>query len=97
VKTTWRDGARVREVELRAIAPGRWRVRVDDADDLMTGIMTIFKVTACISREFQSTRNPGSSEPAASFHSSASSNGTLVARAIACVIERPPNSSRREK
>jgi len=32
VKTTWRDGARVREVELRAIAPGRWRVRVDDAE-----------------------------------------------------------------
>ena len=32
MKTTWRDGARVREVELRAIAPGRWRVRVDDAE-----------------------------------------------------------------
>ena len=32
MKTTWRDGARVREVELRAIGPGRWRVRVDDAE-----------------------------------------------------------------
>jgi len=32
VRSLWRDGARVREVELDAVAPGRWRVRVDDAE-----------------------------------------------------------------
>jgi len=31
VKSVWRDGARLREVDLEPIAPGRWRVRVDDA------------------------------------------------------------------
>jgi 3-methylcrotonyl-CoA carboxylase alpha subunit len=31
VKSTWRDGDRMREVELTALAPGRWRARVDDA------------------------------------------------------------------
>jgi len=32
VKSVWRDGARLREVDLEPIAPGRWRVRVDDAE-----------------------------------------------------------------
>jgi len=32
MKTFWRDGARVREVELLAVAPGRWRVCVDQAE-----------------------------------------------------------------
>ena len=32
MRSWWRDGARVREVELSSIAPGRWRVRVDDAE-----------------------------------------------------------------
>ncbi len=32
MKSLWRDGARVREVELARVAPGRWRVRVDDAE-----------------------------------------------------------------
>ena len=31
MKSTWRDGDRMREVELTALAPGRWRARVDDA------------------------------------------------------------------
>jgi len=32
MKSFWRDGARVREVELHPLAPGRWRVRVDAAE-----------------------------------------------------------------
>lgn len=32
MKSYWRDGARVREVELSPIAPGRWRVRVDTSE-----------------------------------------------------------------
>ncbi len=30
MKTFWRDGERVRTVELQRLAPGRWRARVDD-------------------------------------------------------------------
>jgi 3-methylcrotonyl-CoA carboxylase alpha subunit len=32
MKTFWRDGERVREVELHPVAPGRWRVRVDQSE-----------------------------------------------------------------
>jgi biotin carboxyl carrier protein len=32
VRTRWRDGERSREVELTALGPGRWRVRVDEAE-----------------------------------------------------------------
>lgn len=32
MKSFWRDGERVRSVELTRQAPGRWRVRVDDAE-----------------------------------------------------------------
>lgn len=32
MKSFWRDGERVRSVELTRHAPGRWRVRVDDAE-----------------------------------------------------------------
>ena len=32
MKSLWRDGERTREVELTAVSPGRWRVRVDDAE-----------------------------------------------------------------
>jgi 3-methylcrotonyl-CoA carboxylase alpha subunit len=32
MKSFWRDGARVREVELHPLAPGRWRVRVDASE-----------------------------------------------------------------
>jgi biotin carboxyl carrier protein len=32
VKTLWRDGERVREVEATALGGGRWKVRVDDAE-----------------------------------------------------------------
>ena len=32
MKSLWRDGERTREVELTALTPGRWRVRVDDAE-----------------------------------------------------------------
>ena len=32
MKSLWRDGDRTREVELTDLAPGRWRVRVDDAE-----------------------------------------------------------------
>ena len=32
MKSFWRDGERVREVELRALDPGRWRVRVDESE-----------------------------------------------------------------
>jgi biotin carboxyl carrier protein len=32
VRSYWRDGGRVREVELSPIAPGRWRVRVDESE-----------------------------------------------------------------
>jgi biotin carboxyl carrier protein len=32
MKSLWRDGDRVREVELVPIGPGRWRVRVDAAE-----------------------------------------------------------------
>ena len=32
MKTFWRDGERVREVELQPLAAGRWRVRVDAAE-----------------------------------------------------------------
>jgi biotin carboxyl carrier protein len=32
VKTLWRDGDRTREVELRSLGTGRWRVRVDAAE-----------------------------------------------------------------
>ena len=31
MKSSWRDGARIREVELERVGPGRWRVRVDEA------------------------------------------------------------------
>lgn len=31
MKSAWRDGERMREVELTALGPGRWRARVDDA------------------------------------------------------------------
>ena len=31
MKRAWRDGTRVREVELAPLGDGRWRVRVDDA------------------------------------------------------------------
>ena len=32
MKSLWRDGGRVREVELHPLAPGRWRVRVDASE-----------------------------------------------------------------
>ena len=32
MKSFWRDGERVREVELKPLSPGRWRVRVDAAE-----------------------------------------------------------------
>ena len=32
MKSLWRDGERVREVELSPLGPGRWRVRVDEAE-----------------------------------------------------------------
>jgi len=32
MKSFWRDGARVREVELQPAGPGRWRVRVDASE-----------------------------------------------------------------
>ena len=32
MKTLWRDGERVREVEATALGGGRWKVRVDDAE-----------------------------------------------------------------
>ena len=32
MKSLWRDGERVREVELTPLGPGRWRVRVDAAE-----------------------------------------------------------------
>ena len=32
MKSIWRDGDRVREVELKALASGRWRVRVDESE-----------------------------------------------------------------
>jgi 3-methylcrotonyl-CoA carboxylase alpha subunit len=32
MKSFWRDGERVREVELTTVAPGRWRVRVDASE-----------------------------------------------------------------
>jgi len=32
MKSFWRDGGRVREVELQALAAGRWRVRVDQSE-----------------------------------------------------------------
>jgi 3-methylcrotonyl-CoA carboxylase alpha subunit len=32
VKSHWRDGERVREVELSPVSPGRWRVRVDASE-----------------------------------------------------------------
>ena len=32
MKSWWRDGDRVREVELAPISPGRWRVRVDASE-----------------------------------------------------------------
>ena len=32
MKSQWRDGERVREVELAPLDPGRWRVRVDAAE-----------------------------------------------------------------
>ena len=31
MRTHWRDGDRLRSVELAVISPGRWRVRVDDS------------------------------------------------------------------
>jgi len=32
MRTVWRDGDRIREVELTSLGPGHWRVRVDDAE-----------------------------------------------------------------
>ena len=32
MKSFWRDGERVREVELLPVSPGRWRVRVDQSE-----------------------------------------------------------------
>src|SRR5580765_4322919 len=32
MKTLWRDGERVREVEATSLGAGRWRVRVDEAE-----------------------------------------------------------------
>jgi biotin carboxyl carrier protein len=32
MKSLWRDGERVREVELHPVSPGRWRVRVDSSE-----------------------------------------------------------------
>ena len=32
MKSFWRDGGRVREVELHPLAAGRWRVRVDESE-----------------------------------------------------------------
>jgi biotin carboxyl carrier protein len=32
MKSFWRDGTRVREVELQPVGPGRWRVRVDSSE-----------------------------------------------------------------
>lgn len=32
MKTFWRDGERVRAVELTRLGPGRWRVRVDESE-----------------------------------------------------------------
>jgi 3-methylcrotonyl-CoA carboxylase alpha subunit len=32
MRTVWRDGDRIREVELTALGPGHWRVRVDDSE-----------------------------------------------------------------
>ena len=32
MRSVWRDGERAREVELHALGPGQWRVRVDDAE-----------------------------------------------------------------
>ncbi|MFM8560172.1 MAG: biotin/lipoyl-containing protein, partial [bacterium] len=32
MRTVWRDGDRIREVELTALGPGHWRVRVDEAE-----------------------------------------------------------------
>jgi 3-methylcrotonyl-CoA carboxylase alpha subunit len=32
MKSSWRDGERVREVELKPLSPGRWRVRVDASE-----------------------------------------------------------------
>jgi biotin carboxyl carrier protein len=36
MKTLWRDGERVREVEATAMGGGRWQVRVDDAEFELT-------------------------------------------------------------
>lgn len=36
MKSAWRDGERMREVELVALGPGRWRARVDDAEFELT-------------------------------------------------------------
>ena len=32
MKSLWRDGERMREVELHPLGPGRWRVRVDESE-----------------------------------------------------------------
>lgn len=32
MKSWWRDGDRVREVEIQELSPGRWRVRVDQSE-----------------------------------------------------------------
>ena len=32
MKSLWKDGERIREVELTPISPGRWRVRVDQSE-----------------------------------------------------------------
>ena len=37
MKSQWRDGERVREVELSSLGLGRYRVRVDDAEFVVTG------------------------------------------------------------
>ena len=66
MKSLWRDGERVREVELSPVAPGRWRVRVDasefelDAETMPDGRLrlvgesgvTVAEVTAEGARRF---------------------------------------------
>jgi biotin carboxyl carrier protein len=66
MKTVWRDGERVREVEVASAGAGRWKVRVDDAEfELAVESMpdgklrlagehgvTVAEVTAVASRRF---------------------------------------------
>ena len=66
MKSFWRDGGRVREVELLRLASGRWRVRVDESEFELSsermpdgrlrlvgdGVVTVAEVTAEGARRF---------------------------------------------